>query len=82
MTGPSAGDIAHVDHILPFSFAPGLGNNPANLERMPSTLNLRKIAKIGARQKALARGLKSAGVIDAKTLKRIQGTMTALVEEM
>jgi hypothetical protein len=82
MTGPYRGDVAHVDHIIPFSVAPEIGNDLANLELMPSALNLRKSAKIGERQRALARGLKAAGVIDAKTLARIQGTMTAPVEEM
>lgn len=83
LTGPYAGDIAHVDHIIPFSIAPEIGNDLANLELMPSTLNLRKSAKIGERQKSLATGLKKAGVIDYKVLQRIQGAkITAPVEEL
>jgi len=77
MRGPYAGEIAHVDHIIPVSIAPEIGNDLANLELMPKTLNLRKSAKIGDRQKALAHGLNAAGVIDAKLLERIMTSKTA-----
>jgi len=71
MIGPYAGDTAEVDHIIPFSVAPQIGNDLANLELLPKTLNRRKSAKIGLRQKALARDLHEAGVIDEGLLARI-----------
>lgn len=70
--GPYVGDKAHVDHIIPVSIAPEIGNDLANLELMPATLNLRKSARIGLRQTTFAQQLFEAGVLEAATLGRIQ----------
>ena len=52
--GPYAGELAHVDHIVPRSVVPELDNALFNLEFMPDTLNRRKSDKIGDRQRSLA----------------------------
>jgi hypothetical protein len=71
MSGPYKGQRADVDHIIPFSVAPELGNDFGNLELMPQSLNQKKKDKVGDRQRALARQFFQAGVIDAPTLERI-----------
>ena len=54
MGGPYAGEPAEVDHIIPIAVAPELGREIANLEILPRTLNRRKGATMGARQRDLA----------------------------
>jgi|KBSMisStandDraft_5_1062788.scaffolds.fasta_scaffold13708_4 hypothetical protein len=49
--GPYAGEPAEVDHIVPIAVEPALGKEIANLELMPRTLNRRKGASLGARQR-------------------------------
>jgi hypothetical protein len=49
--GPYAGELAEVDHIVPIAVEPALGKEIANLELMPRTLNRRKGATMGARQR-------------------------------
>jgi hypothetical protein len=49
--GPYAGEPAEVDHIVPIAVEPALGKEIANLELMPRTLNRRKGASMGARQR-------------------------------
>lgn len=71
MKGPYAGEKADVDHIIPFAVAPELGNDMANLELMPHSLNEQKSDKIGVRQRALAQQFFQAGVIDQTVLARI-----------
>lgn len=61
--GPYAGDIASVDHILPFSVVPELDTCLFNLEFMPSRLNENKGAKVGRRQLDLARKWHEAGLL-------------------
>jgi hypothetical protein len=55
--GPYAGEIAEVDHILPFAKFPQYGKEFWNLELMPQTLNRRKSDKVGQRQMDLLRKL-------------------------
>jgi hypothetical protein len=64
--GPYAGDVASVDHIIPLSVAPELGNRLFNLEFMPSKLNQRKGRKVGQRQVALAEKWFQEGVLSRK----------------
>jgi hypothetical protein len=49
--GPYAGEPAEVDHIVPIAVEPALGKEIANLELMPRTLNRRKGASMGTRQR-------------------------------
>lgn len=69
--GPYAGEPAEVDHIVPIALAPELGNEIANLELLPHTLNRCKGAKVGARQKDCARKFAAVGVLSAESLRRI-----------
>jgi hypothetical protein len=64
--GPYAGDIIHVDHIIPRAVAPELDLRLYNLEFMPSKLNLGKGAKIGVRQKQLATTWLAQGLLSRK----------------
>lgn len=68
--GPYAGEIAEVDHVVPIAVVPELGNEMANLEMMPRTLNRRKGAKIGQRQMDYARRFMEAGVISREVYLR------------
>ena len=77
MRGPYVGDQGQVDHIIPFSVAPEIGNDLANLELMPGKLNNKKRAKVGQRQKSLARDLRAADVINDRVLNRILAIATA-----
>jgi len=49
--GPYMGELAEVDHIVPIAAEPSLGNEIANLELLPRTLNRRKGARMGERQR-------------------------------
>jgi hypothetical protein len=49
--GPYAGELADVDHIIPFEVAPELGKDMRNLELMPNSLNAEKMPKVGERQR-------------------------------
>lgn len=56
-TGPYAGEIAEVDHILPVAKFPQYGKEFWNLELMPQSLNRRKSDTMGQRQLDLLRRL-------------------------
>jgi 5-methylcytosine-specific restriction endonuclease McrA len=49
--GPYTGEAAEVDHIVPIAREPLLGNEIANLESLPRTLNRRKGARMGEQQR-------------------------------
>ena len=49
--GPYSGELAEVDHIVPLAAEPALDREIANLELLPRTLNRRKGASMGARQR-------------------------------
>jgi hypothetical protein len=61
--GPYAGDQLSVDHIIPFAVVPQLDHVIANLELMPLKMNMGKSARMGERQNALAKRLRSAGLL-------------------
>jgi hypothetical protein len=69
--GPYAGDIVHVDHIIPRAVAPELDLRIYNLEFMPATLNTRKGAGIGVRQLQLARKWHAAGLLSDSGLRAV-----------
>jgi hypothetical protein len=70
--GPYAGQTAEVDHIVPLAQAPEIGNELANLEMLPETLNRAKSDKVGERQLALATKFYAAGLISAETMARLK----------
>ena len=49
--GPYSGEPAEVDHIVPIAIEPALSKEIANLELLPRTLNRRKGATMGERQR-------------------------------
>jgi len=63
MKGPSKGDQLSVDHIIPRTAVPELDNVIANLELMPQRMNEKKNAKIGDRQRDMAKKLYQAGLL-------------------
>lgn len=61
-TGPHAGEIFSIDHIIPRAVAPELVNVLANLEFMLLRANQSKGDAIGQRQRDLAKELHAAGL--------------------
>ena len=70
--GPYSGQVAEVDHIVPLAQAFEIGNELANLEMLPATLNRAKSDKVGERQLALAKKFQEAGLISDATMANIQ----------
>lgn len=70
--GPYAGDKLSVDHIISRVVCPQLDKVIANLELMPLGLNASKNAKVGDRQRSLAKRLHAAGLLSAAGLKRVE----------
>jgi hypothetical protein len=69
--GPYSGDQLSVDHIIPRAIVPELDNCIANLELMPLRVNESKNAKIGSRQRSLAKQLNEAGLLSYAGLKAV-----------
>ncbi len=69
--GPYKGDQLSVDHIVPRAVAPELDKVIANLELMPLRMNEGKNAKVGDRQRSLARRLHRAGLLSTTGLKAV-----------
>jgi hypothetical protein len=69
--GPYRGESVEIDHIVPFSLAPEAGNELANLEMLPKSLNRQKSDRVNERQVAHARALHEAGLLDAESLERV-----------
>ena len=69
--GPYMGQQVSVDHIIPLTVAPELDHVIANLELMPLRMNERKNAKIGQRQRSLARKLNEAGLLSKTGLAAV-----------
>ena len=70
--GPYRGDQLSVDHIIPRSVVPELDNVVANLELLPLRMNEKKNAKIGKRQKSLAKQLHQAGLLSTSSLIEVE----------
>lgn len=70
--GPYAGEHAEVDHVVPVSRVPELDKEMANLEIMPSSLNRKKGAKIGARQLDYLNRFVEAKIISEQVAERIR----------
>lgn len=70
--GPYSADSVEIDHIVPISLAPEVGNDLANLEMLPEKLNRRKSNRVESRQLAHARKLLDAGLLTADSFARVQ----------
>ena len=68
------GDQLSVDHIIPRAVAPELENVIANLELMPLRMNEGKSARVGDRQRDLARKLNKAGLLSKEGLEAVVGS--------
>jgi hypothetical protein len=69
--GPNKGEHLSVDHILPRAVVPGPDNVIANLELILLSLNEKKNANTGPRQRNTARKLYAAGLLSSKALERV-----------
>lgn len=70
--GPYVGESVEIDHIVPFSLAPELGNEIANLEMLPRTENRRKSDRVGERQLAHAEKFFAAGMLGREAMENIR----------
>ena len=71
MNGPYKGDQLSVDHIIPRAVVPELDNVIANLELMPLRMNQSKNARIGQRQRDMAKKFYQAGLPSRKGLEAV-----------
>ncbi|MEO8044495.1 MAG: hypothetical protein ABI674_06275 [Spartobacteria bacterium] len=62
--GPYVGEPAEIDHIIPLAVEPALRHEIANLELLPRTLNRRKGASMGERQRDCLRKFRQANLIE------------------
>lgn len=70
--GPYKGDQLSVDHIIPKVVCPELDKVIANLELMPLRMNESKNAKVGSRQRSLAKQFHAAGLLSASGLNDVE----------
>ncbi len=63
--GRYLGEPAEVDHVVPFAVEPALDHEIANLELLPRTLNRRKGATMGARQRAYLEKFREAELVES-----------------
>lgn len=70
--GPYEGETVEIDHIVPFSLAPELGNNLANLEMTPMKVNRSKLDHVGARQLAKAGVFFQAGLLTPQSYEKVK----------
>jgi hypothetical protein len=70
--GPYTGETVEIDHIVPFSLAPECGNELANLEMLPKTLNRKKSNHVGDRQISHAEKLFDAGLLKNESLEKVR----------
>lgn len=70
--GEHAGDIIHLDHILPRSVVPEFDSRFLNLIPVPSTVNLRRGSCITSKELALARRWHRQGLLSDEGLTAIQ----------
>lgn len=70
--GPYKGETVEIDHIVPISLAPELGNELANLEMLPRPLNRSKSNRVGARQIDVAEEFRQAGMLSPESMARLR----------
>jgi hypothetical protein len=71
-SGPYQGEAVEIDHVVPISLAPELGNELANLEMLPQTLNRRKSNHVDERQMARAERFREAGLLGQESYARLK----------
>jgi len=71
--GPYSGEEAEADHIIPRAVVPELDKKIYNLEFMPMTLNRKKSAGIGVRQKQIAEKWLQLGLLSRSGYDRVMG---------
>ena len=69
--GPYEGETVEIDHVIPVSIAPEIGNDFANLEMLPSSLNRSKSDQVGERQLTYAKKLLDAGVLSEDSYQKL-----------
>jgi hypothetical protein len=82
MKGPYTGDELSVDHIIPRAVVPELDNVIANLELMPLRMNESKNAKIGSRQRSLAKQFHAAGLLSTSRLIEVTNDSRTTLESL
>lgn len=70
--GPYRGESVEIDHVVPISLAPELGNELANLEMLPLSLNRHKSNHVNERQLAIAERFRAAGLLSNESLARLK----------
>jgi 5-methylcytosine-specific restriction endonuclease McrA len=70
--GPCQGESIEIDHIVPVSLAPELGNELANLEMLPKSINRKKSNRVGERQWELAQQFHRAGMLSNDSLAKVR----------
>jgi hypothetical protein len=74
--GPYIGESVEIDHIVPFSIAPEVGNELANLEMLPRSVNRKKSDKVTDRQLDHAEKLQEAGLLQEGTLEKVRQSLS------
>ncbi|HEY1172107.1 MAG TPA: hypothetical protein VGH19_12105 [Verrucomicrobiae bacterium] len=70
--GAYVGEAVEIDHIVPFSIAPEVGNELANLEMLPRSVNRSKSDKVTDRQLDHAEKLQAAGLLSDETMEKMR----------
>ena len=70
--GPHAGEIVHIDHVLPVSIVPALRAKFFNLRPEPATVNLAKGNGIGPAEMELARRWSRRGILSPAGLAAVE----------
>ena len=70
--GPYNGETIEIDHIVPLSLAPDAGNELANLEMVPQSVNRKKSNHVTTRQLMHAQKLFDAGLLKNESWQRVR----------
>jgi hypothetical protein len=70
--GEYKGDPVEIDHIVPYSVAPEVGNELANLEMLAKTLNRQKSDRVGPVQMKHAERLLKAGLLRQESYEKLR----------
>ena len=70
--GPYNGETIEIDHIVPLNLAPEAGNELANLEMVPQSVNRKKSDHITTRQLMHAQKLFDAGLLKNESWQRVR----------
>lgn len=70
--GPYANQLTGIDHIVPLSLAPEVGNELANLEIMPAAVNRKKSNRVNSKHVSHAEKLHAASLLSQESLDRVK----------